>query len=519
LRFSTNELARGTSDNAAAAKALQGAVANAPAANQAALCEGLFRCAESLASQGQRNLAIELYDQVLKLDATTAIRTAALRGSILTRQNDGLSLLRQHVRDDDYTLFVAAVRTAQEMPQAGATKVLTDELNRLSADNQILIILTLGKRADAAALPALFGLARSGAKSVRVAAVQALQEIGHADAVPVLAELLADADREISQAAQEALAALPGRQADAAVMTMLNSSETSRRLTALELIGRRRMMTSIPALLETAHDADTKVRSAAIEMIGELGGPSQLSALLDLLMDFQRSQELSSAERALTAACRKADDPRSHADELIDRLDDAGSAQKSVLLRILGAIGGTNALEAVRAAIGDRNAQVRAEAIRALCAWKTVNAAPDLLVLAKTAGNPNDKTLCLRGYLGMAARPDVPGGQRLSMCRQAAGLVQRDAEKKLLLGALGRINSPGSLALIMPYLDDPAMRAEAGMASVAIAEAILKGRSTSKLEPQLVAPLEKVVQVTTNADLARRAKALLQQARSKTRRR
>ena len=71
----------------------------------------------------------------------------------------------------------------------------------------------------------------------------------------------------------------------------------------------------------------------------------------------------------------------------------------------------------------------------------------------------------------------------------------------------------------MPYLDDPATRAEASTATVAIAEKLLGGRSNSKLAPQLIEPLEKVTQVTTNADLARRAKALLQRARSRTSRR
>ncbi len=139
--------------------------------------------------------------------------------------------------------------------------------------------------------------------------------------------------------------------------------------------------------------------------------------------------------------------------------------------------------------------------------------------MARTANNPNDKTLCLRGYLGLAARPDLPVNQRLSMCRQVVGLIQRNAEKKLLLGALGSINSPDAFALIMPYLDDPATREEAGMASVAIAERLLRGRNAPKLAPKPIDALEKVVQVTANADLARRAKTLLRRAQGRGSRR
>ena len=100
-------------------------------------------------------------------------------------------------------MFSAAVQTAQDLPDAEVTLALTAELNRLPADNQILVIQTLGKRAYASASPALFALAKNSAKSVRIAAIRSLAEIGHSSAVPVLVELLNDTDSEISQSAQE----------------------------------------------------------------------------------------------------------------------------------------------------------------------------------------------------------------------------------------------------------------------------------------------------------------------------
>lgn len=510
--------AMGKIGNSAAAKALQSALPKAPAANQLALCEGLFRCAEALAAENQRGEAIAIYDQLLTLKAPHQVRTGALRGAILARQKDGLPLLQKHLRSSDYILFSAAVRTSYELPGAEVTKALTAVLNPptgVPEDNQILVIQALGKRADAAALPSLFALARSGAKSVRLAAIRALPEIGDASAVPVLVELLGDTDREISQASQEGLAALPGREADSAVMAMLNSSEIGRRLTALELIGRRRMVTSIPALLKTAGDADPKVHPAALRRLGDLGGPAELPALLNLLMQLKEPQDLDAAEQALSNICVKADNPQSYTEKLTGLLLQAQPAQKSTLLRVLSTIGGTNALKAVRAAVNDSNTEVRAAAIRALAGWKTADAAPDLLALAKTADNPNDKTLCLRGYIGLAAHPELPADQRLSMCREAAGLIQRTDEKKLLLSALGGIDLPGALELIVPHLDDAATREEAGTALVAIAEKLLKGDNASTLAPKLIEPLGKAAQATSNAELAKQAKALLKQAQSK----
>jgi HEAT repeat protein len=491
-----------------AAEVLKASLDHAPPEGLPDVYEGLFRCAETLITQGHQDQAIEIYDQLRKLDAPHQVRGGALRGAILTRGNDGVALLREHLRSKDYIMFSAAVQTAQELPDAEVTLALTAELNRLPADNQILIIQTLGKRADASASPALFALAKNSDKSVRLAAIKSLAEIGHSSAVPVLAELLNDTDSEISQAAQESLAALPGRQADDAVMAMLNSSQTSRRLTALDLIGRRRMATSIPALLKAAVDADPEVRPAAMRKVGELGSGAELPELLNLLMRFETSQDLEAAERALSAVCMRADNPQSYTGKLISLLVQARPEQKTALLRVLGVIGGTDALNAVRSAANDSNARVRAAAIRVLCAWKTADAAPDLLALAKGSQNSSQKTAALRGYISLVRDENLPTEEKLAMCKNAAVLIERNEEKKLLLGVLGTIPTAEALSMAMAHLDDPATRNEASFAAIAIGEKIVEQKPG-----EVADAMQKVMQATKNRNVTRRARAILNKAK------
>jgi len=500
--------ALGKIGNRPAARALQRALPNVSAANQLAFCEGLFRCAEALVAQGRSDQAIEIYDELRELDAPHQVRGGALRGAILTRGKDGVALLREHLHSKDYIMFSAAVQTAQELPDAEVTLALTAELNRLPADNQILIIQTLGKRADASASPALFALAGNSEKSVRLAAIRSLAEIGHSSAVPTLAELLNDADSDISQAAQESLAALPGSQADAAVMRMLDSSQTSRRLTALELIGRRRMTTSIPALLKAAVDADPQIRPAALRKVGELGSDAELPELLNMLMRFETSQDLEAAERALSAVCMRADNPQSYTGKLTSLLVQARPEQKTALLRILGVVGGTDALNAVRSAANDSNAQVRTAAIRVLCAWKTADAAPDLLALAKGSQSPSQKTAALRGYISLVRDENLPTREKLAMCRNAAVLIERNEEKKLLLGALRTVPEAEALSMAMTHLDDPTTRNEASFAAIAIGEKILEQKPGDVADA-----MQKVMQATNNRNVTRRAEAVLNKAK------
>ncbi len=507
--------ALGSIGNVEAAKALTRALlADSTDANALARYEGLLRCAEKLGAEGQRDEAVGIYDHLRGLPAPHQVRAGALRGAILARRGAGrVALLREHLRSDDYVLFSAACQTALDLPEPEVTQVLVAELMHLPADNQILAIWTLGKRGDAAALPTLFDASKGGPLPVRLAAMKTLPEIGNASAILVLVDLMADSNAQISQTALECLASLPGPEADNAVMTMFRSSNTATRLAALDLMGRRRMTQAASLLARAAADAEGELRPAAIKKVGELGGPDQLPVLLDLLMRSKTAQDLDATRQALSDICAKIDDPRSAGDELIRRLGQSQPEQKMVLLRVLGATGGPNALRAVRKAVSDANPDVHVAAIRVLGTWKTADAVPDLLALTKSAANPNDRMLCLRGYLGFAARRDMPAERRLSMCREAVGLVRRDDEKRLLLGTLGGIDSPEAISLIAPFLDDPATGQEAGMALTTIADKLLKEPDAGKHAPSLVEPLEKLARTTTNADLARRADSLLRQAK------
>jgi len=504
----------GTSD---ASKALMSAVElDSTRVNWLARHEGLLRCAERLAADGKKSEAIGIYDQLRGLDdAAHQVRGGALRGAIVTRGKEGVSLLRENLRNKDYIMFSAAVQASHEMEGGEVTKVLTDGLEGLGADNQILIILALGKRGDAAAVPALSGLAKSGDKRVRIEAIKALPDIGDASAIPVLMELMGDSDGEISKTAQEAFAALPGEEVDSAVIAMLKGGDTQIQLKALDLVGRRRMTKSVPDLLEASGEAEPRIQQAALRQVSELGSPKELPLLFPLFMDSNDPQIIGASGQAVIGICLKADNPQIYSDKLIELYAKANPPQKRVLLKMLSAVGGPKALETVLEAIDDAEPGIYRYALREISSWRTVDAAPHLLELAKKLTDKNEKIVCLRGYLGFASRTNLPADQRLPMCRQAEGIIERNEEKKLLLGALSNIDSTEALAMIMPYLDEPEIQREASMGALAIAERLLQGRGSAGYASKLIKPLEKVIKATTDAKTTERAKNLLKLAQSK----
>jgi HEAT repeat protein len=503
----------GTSE---AAQALQQALPKVPAECQLGVYEGLARCAESFVAGGKNQDAIAIYDQLCKANAPHHVRGGALRAAILARDAaSGQKLLQEQLGNGDYILFSAAAQASHQMPAAEVTTILTGATRTLDADRQIVVIQALGVRGDKGATGALLTLTQNGEPPVRVAAIRAAVELGDESAVPVLVQLLDDGNAEIAKAAQEGLATFPGSKANDAVMQMFAGANADKQRMALDLMGRRRMASGLSALVKAASNADSKIRTEAIKMIGELGGPEQLPTLFDLLKNVQAFQELAAVEQSLTAICLRASDSEQQARQVIGQLEKAEPMQKASLVRVLGALGGPSALQAVCACARSDNADVRSAAARALGTWKTVDAAPSLLTLAKETSNPAEKTLFVRGYLSLAARGDMPPGDRVAMCRQAAGLIVRDEEKRLLLGTLSNVESPEAMDLISPYVDDAGIRQEAVLAAVTLAEKLLKRDDAASSAGKLVPSLEKAAQAASDAALANRAKAAMEQAKNK----
>ena len=295
-----------------AAKALDGALAGAPAANQVDFCEGLFRCAESLSAQGQDAAAQAIYDRLRSLpQAAHQIRVGALRGAILARQKEGIPLMIEAIRSADYVLTAAAARIAMEMPGADVTAALAGELPKLPVDKQILLVNTLGYRGDATAGPALLALASEGDPAVRLAAVRNVTHLGYAPALTLLAELSLKGEGDLAAAARDCLANFPGKDADATIAAMLSHQDVKVRSLAIEMIGQRNVAGSAASLVKAAGDEEEAVRLAALKALRDQAGLPELPALLSALVKARSAAESQAAENALGALCARQSEPAS----------------------------------------------------------------------------------------------------------------------------------------------------------------------------------------------------------------
>jgi HEAT repeat protein len=500
-------VALGRIGGAPAAKALENSLRapfDGPATAREAIAQGCVLCAEKFLADGDRAEAVKLYDLVRNSGVPKQQVLEATRGAILARQSAGVPLLVELLQSPDKSRFALGLSTARELPGPEVTAALVAEEERATPQRQALLILALADRGDAAPLAALLKAASSGSVNVRIAAIRVLERKGDASCVPTLLEAACEDDANVSQAAAAALAALPGKNMDAVLIGLLSNSSGKPRRVLVELIGQRRIKAAVPDLLKAADDTDPQLRLAALTALGATVGPADLPALIDRVVSLGNAEQAETARAALESACLRMPDREACAEKLIAAIARTSVPAKCRLVKILGAMGGAKALEAVTAAAKDPDAELRDAGSRALGEWMNMDAAPKLLDLAKTTPDGKLRVRALRGYIRLARQFSPPPAERLVMCRNALALAGRDEEKKLVLEVLGRIPSPAALALVTPHLAEPGLQEAAALAAVKIGEKLAQSQPA-----EVAAAMRQVLQATKNKDLARRAQTLL----------
>jgi len=199
--------------------------------------------------------------------------------------------------------------------------------------------------------------------------------------------------------------------------------------------------------------------------------------------------------------------PAACVDPLCAAMDKAPKEMKVAFLRVMRTARGPKVLEAVRAAVKDPDPDVKVAAIGTLCDW-TVEALPDIRELAASAPDPKSRILALRGLLRLIPQQQLPADRKLAELKDVIAKIERPEEKRLSLAALSSIASPEALTMAMASVADPAVKDEACLAALAIAEKIVAGNG-----PQVAGAMEQVLATVKNKAARTRAQELLDQAR------
>jgi len=445
-----------------------------PDALRPAATDACLQCAGRMAAAGQTGPAAAIYKAVLAADAPLRFHRGALLGLMRTAGADAIPLVLKTIRSNDPQMRAAAIANIPELKGDGITRQLAAEMANLPPDAQVLLIGALARRGDTAANESVLKATGSASAEVRAAAVAALADIGDASCVAMLARAAADAKTDSEkQAALLSLRRLKGDGVDDAITKSMAAAKPDARAPLIDVLLSRSAAGAVPAILKEAGGGDEGVRKAAFRALGVLARAKDLAAVVDLLVGLKGDAGRDDAERTVIEVARKVEDEG--ADAALAALAKATSAAaKGSLLRVLRGIAGAKALDAVKTAVRDSDSGIQDAAIRALADWPDAAAVAPLMDVFRSTESTVHRVVALRGcvrLLGLAG--GLSTAETLKAYSGLMALAKRPEDKKLVLAGLAKVAHSDALALAESCMNDPAVRAEATLAVLGIARAVM----------------------------------------------
>ena len=480
---------------------------------QFAATDAYLRCAEDLVAEGNTKQATVIYKELVGKDETAIVRSAAIKGLADSGEQEIVPLVIAAMRDENRMVRTTARSCVRTMKGLGVTELFAAELPETLPDEQMLLIGALADRGDSAALPAIITAAKSTNAEVRKAALQAVGKLGDASFVGYLVKAAIEGDSsEEKSTAMNSLKLLRGNRVDDAIVKNMRNSQPIVRSQLIQVLLERNATGTVPALLDEAVNPDRKVRKAAFKALGRLADEKDLPSLVKLLVKLKDDSNRSQAERAVVTVSRKISDQSKQSDVVLAGLrSEKRVAVRCSLLRALGGIANSKALEILSRASKETNPAVRDTAVRALAKWPNATAVEVLLEIYSNTQNQIHRLLSLRGFVRLLSLPAEgrPVEKTLEMCRQAINQARGPAEQKLVLSGLSNVSNPETLSMVEPFLQVETVKAEAATAAIKIAGAIMETH-----RDQAMMAMNKLLAVSKDQNLRKQAEDIVRKIKN-----
>lgn len=471
--------------------ALAGELARLPADKQVLLIGALGNRGDASAGPALLSLAAKGPD---------AVRLAAIRNVTRLGYGPAVALLAELSLSGQGELASAARDCLSGFSGKDADAAIAGMLADKAAAVRSLAVEIIGQRKAGQAMASLLKAAADEEQSVRLAALKALRDqAGEAELPELLAILVRARSAADTQAAEGVLGALCARE-----KSPVSGNIVIEKAEYGDLPGG-------PSADVTAKVAAmVKDGALAVEATnGNFGDPAR-GVAKKLRVDYSVNGAAASKTVAEgeSLAFTAVSTPPAIVDAICGASGGARGEAKLALLRVLRTVGGAKALATVKSAAADEDAQVKDTALRALCDWPTPDALPEVARLLKSPPSRTIKVLALRGFVRLVPQDDAANAKKAEMLQEAMALAERDEERRLVLSALGNIPAVEALAALAPHLDNAALKEEACLAAVAIAE-----RIRARHAAEVAAAMQRVAKLTTDKKLAARAEAIASQAK------
>jgi hypothetical protein len=432
----------------------------------------LLACADRVARTADKAVAAAVYRQLFAENQAETIRCGALRGLLAGDAVHAVGMVSPVLGKESPRLQGVAADYLRESADEATVMAFARALPSMSVSGQVLLLDVFAARGATAVRFAVLRALNSREEPVRIAAVQALASLGDTGCVRTLLTLAAKQDA-LGQEAADALQRLGALGVDDALLAEAKKGTPERRVQCVDLLVARRARVAVPAFLAYAKADDKALVASACKGLGQLAGTDDLPALVGLLTSLDADTSRRAVAKATLAVAKRCPDEAERTAALLAALPNAPEKAQLEIIGALGELGGAEAFAAVGQRLASRTPALREAALRALGAWPSAEPADALLAMAKTETDPLRQVLALRGCVRALGLPGAPAPTKVvEKLGEAMAAAKRDDERKVVLAGLGRVRHADALAALRPYLNQPALKAEAVAATLQVAVAV-----------------------------------------------
>ena len=238
----------------------------------------LFRIAGDLVDEGSVD---ELISRVQGKDPIA--RTHVI--SLLSRFNQPkvIAALQGTLRDPNKLVRAAALRAITtsngQVDPAQVAPLLRDP--ELDVQNPAIELLCRSKHPDT--VRHLVAILKDESEHARRAAVEVLNVVGDESSVKFLLKSIRDDDWWVRSRAADALGKIGGEQVIGAALSLVSDKDEEIRRTAIEILNQTKDERALAHLLEATKDSDWWVSERAVDALGEIASKKSVPRLLEML--------------------------------------------------------------------------------------------------------------------------------------------------------------------------------------------------------------------------------------------
>ncbi len=320
-------------------------------------------------------------------DPHESVRQAVIESlPYFEKQEDRIiPILADALEQDTPRIRAAAARALAEIDhQSVITYLRRSALNDSDAWVRYFAARALGSHKATDAWKVLVQMAQyDEANQVRLAAIEALGQLGEVQAIGTLTRLSQVAETDLAAAALQALGHIPHSAALPPLLATLRSSYLSRQLDAIRALGQHREGEAVAALAQVvATEEQNQLVQAAIEALAHIATPVAIQALIALTANPKRREACIRVLSALGSP---------QIDWLENGLSHEHVGVRSAIVDTLSRIKHPKATRQLIIALTDKEASVRLATVTALGRLDLDSAKPQLQELAS-----NDPNLAVR---------------------------------------------------------------------------------------------------------------------------